>query len=415
MNTRSYSELKIICLSCLLNFFILPPLKIILKESKIVEKLSIYFGIPNISVYIIVFFIFIIVFLLILSSEKVKNFFEKLRYILRWNFKNKINEYSGEERGSEDYKKIVIKYLKESQKVRFVLLSAYTMFYDEREFFIKDTLEKIPKEKRVQKEIIFLLLDPESREFNVRAKWFVKRISKLPTNDPRRVNNLEEYKNRCRSIIINLEKLGTVKYYCSIPIWRLQIFDRTVFVSTYGRERDGHLTNVLQFPAEHPMYDGFYKFFDSIYKRYDYHGLSQKDIEQKIIKLIEEDLNKIPSMRLINNIKNFMWRERIKKVDDLKQVLANKELIKKIKDEYFRIQKITISETDLIKFAYDIEKKKKKFEDVIPQEQLESFKNFFQMLEQNKKKEMKTDSQTLNQRVQAVINRLKSENKELGN
>jgi cell division protein FtsL len=182
-----------------------------------------------------------------------------------WNRKKSV--FSVEEREQEDYQDRITDLIKTSHTIHLLLLSGYTMFWDDRESSLLKAIQALSPEERAEKDFRILMLHPESDHWKSRARLFVRKMKNALGNG--RVRTVEEYKQRCLNIISDLEKLGaTINFYTFEPQWRLHIFDSAVFISFYGRETDGHLTSCYCFPKtdENSIYHGFTKYFNWYWK-----------------------------------------------------------------------------------------------------------------------------------------------------
>jgi len=173
---------------------------------------------------------------------------------------------------SEDFKKRVIKNIERSKRLYFLLLSAHTMFYDERETFIMDKIKNLPAQELKEKDIKFLLMDKNNTFFRKRGEWFVGEMRRL--DYPYHVFTYNEYLNRCKEIEREILKIPiNLKFYKTIPVWRLMLFDEELFVSIYQPEVEGHLSAIYMIKkiSDHPkmsLYWGFYDYFTSLYSEW---------------------------------------------------------------------------------------------------------------------------------------------------
>jgi len=175
------------------------------------------------------------------------------------------------DRGKDEFKQDIIKNIQNSKKIYFLVLSAYTMFYDEREKFILEALENLDRKKLKEKDIKILLLNRESKQFESRGRWFVKKMRR--DRAPYRVKDYKEYVLRCEDIEKELQDIvkpsteNAICYYDCSPIWRLHIFDDMVYVSIYKDDVGGHLTSLFRFEKEahDTIYLGLSKYFNYLY------------------------------------------------------------------------------------------------------------------------------------------------------
>lgn len=145
-----------------------------------------------------------------------------------------------------------------------MLISAYTIFYEE-EKFIFDLLQDLPAKKLKAKDIRVLLLNRDSPTWAERAELLIEK--RLKTNDS---VDFDSYLSRCKESVKRLEAecKAKVEFYDGRPTWRMYIFDQRLFVSRYygppSRFVEGHLSSVSAFDASHPMYAWLYTEFEQL-------------------------------------------------------------------------------------------------------------------------------------------------------
>jgi len=173
--------------------------------------------------------------------------------------------FRGDERNSIQLRHSIIDAMGKSNTMRLLLLSGYTMFFDSKERYIYDTLKRL-RENDHDKKVMALILNPESKAWEHRAKWFIKEMNK--TSEPAMVIDVKEYKERCYKIITELKKIGAkVRLYNNIPIWRMHILDQYVFLSAYTSKNSGHLTSMYRFAKldVDSMHHSLTKYFDDLW------------------------------------------------------------------------------------------------------------------------------------------------------
>jgi hypothetical protein len=172
--------------------------------------------------------------------------------------------YGGEERNQEHFKKEISKHLLNSKRIHLLLISGHTMFYDEREKFIRDILKDISIKGCEKRDIRIKLLDRSTEEFQKRAQWFSQYLFKI---DAINKCSYEEYVNRCQKNEIELKVFFPgceLRFYESMPLWRIHLFDDAIFLSLYQEGIPGHLTQILQFFSGNIIYEGFSKYFNML-------------------------------------------------------------------------------------------------------------------------------------------------------
>jgi hypothetical protein len=180
---------------------------------------------------------------------------------------SKKRSFTAEEREFDNFKRQFKAHLLKSHTLDFLLLSGHTMFYDAKEIFIMKCLKEMGTSLR-ERPFRVLLLNPRCRAFHARAKMFIR--SAEAELDPGRPDNEEVYFRRCKEIIEKFRTLGAVvRFYQIDSVFRLHLFEDTVFVSFYGQATGGHLTMGYRFDKEDEtsIYFGFKKYFDSIWRR----------------------------------------------------------------------------------------------------------------------------------------------------
>jgi hypothetical protein len=176
------------------------------------------------------------------------------------------------DREGEWYRSDIEHQIGSSRRIHLRLISAYTMFYEEREKFIYEKLNRLgsgvgAKDVRIQ------LLDRQSPYFQNRAAWYVDKMQR--ENAPHRPDSVEHYIQRCIEIE-NIIKARfphvKIEFYQREPLWRLHIFDDVLYVSTYydidGPE-EGHRTTVFRLRrddggVENIIYFGLAKEFEAL-------------------------------------------------------------------------------------------------------------------------------------------------------
>ena len=144
----------------------------------------------------------------------------------------------------------------------FLQVSSHTIFYDENEKFILTAFKNLTQTEIEKKDIRFKLLNKQSKHFIDRAKWFTGYLNRIEA--PNRCS-YEEYIRRCDQIVQDIKTIfpqAKIEFYDRSPIWRIGIFDETLFVSTYETGIEGHMTNIFQFYNKNPMYNGFLSYFN---------------------------------------------------------------------------------------------------------------------------------------------------------
>lgn len=199
------------------------------------------------------------------------------------NFKTKVAtlvmKWFGEDeavvdRQSEEFKQEIRVRIKSSHIVYALLLSGYTMFFNDNiEGFILEELKKLPHEERKNKDIKIQLLKRNSTAFKIRAEEF---ITMMEGRDDipfaQKVSSLDEYIGRCKNIEQELKEISNnnVEFYRREPIWRAYIFDDMAFISVYQDGVDSAFSEVLKYPRKThdivtPAYQGLLKHFNSLY------------------------------------------------------------------------------------------------------------------------------------------------------
>jgi len=217
--------------------------------SSVVDRLSSTFHLEKWAIYLALY---------ALSIAAFEYFYS--RYIA-WRLRRK-SIFTHEERGREEFREQVSEYIKSSKTIYFLILSGFTMAYDERETFLIKMLRSLSPEELQNKDIRVLMLHPESDNFRRRADYFVKEMEK--NMDPARVKDVGEYKAKCEGTLDILRSLGAkVRFYSFEPHWRLQIFDDAIFFSFYSLAKGGHLTSLYRFTKDDKdsIYYGFQKYF----------------------------------------------------------------------------------------------------------------------------------------------------------
>ncbi len=161
--------------------------------------------------------------------------------------------------------------IKESQRLDFLLLSGYTMEYQDEQY-LKDCLVDRKASycdcDSAKDGVRFLLLKRDNPLFDGRGESFISRAKKSPVkNNP---DNIDEYKTRSKRIKRELlAELGNVKLYDEPPIWRLFIFDQFTFVTCYEDGKDGHKTNmfILVNSPENSLANALRLHFDTLWDR----------------------------------------------------------------------------------------------------------------------------------------------------
>lgn len=207
--------------------------------------------------------------------RKSKEWIAKLITATRITPKDRyVTKFLEEERTQESYKSELIEQIDKSKTIYFLLLSAYTMFYDDKEKFIFEHLKSITSTEmqKSMKNIRILLLERGAkgnyRLFESRGRWFVREMKQ--ENASYRVTNYTEYVTKCEGIERELKRIGEVKFYKDDPIWRLFIFDTAIYVSIYGDRKSGHQTPIYKLPisSEDPfgIATGFIKYYQCLWK-----------------------------------------------------------------------------------------------------------------------------------------------------
>lgn len=181
--------------------------------------------------------------------------------------------YTVEERSTEKYKEAIKEQFASSKRIYFRLLSAHTMFYDDKEKFIVNLLRKLSVEDIDDKrDIKIQLLDRSSSSFDERANNY---INLMDLHDLPYKCSYQEYMTRCKKIenaLIRIVGIDNVSFYSRRYLWRLYIFDNNIFVSTYSDKPEfieGHLSTAYSFnrDCDVSLFDGFLEEFNSLYKK----------------------------------------------------------------------------------------------------------------------------------------------------
>jgi hypothetical protein len=179
--------------------------------------------------------------------------------------------YTVEERNKEKYKEAIRKQIHSSKRIYFRLISAHTMFYEDKEKFIIGLLRGLSLDDiDKKKDIKIQLLDRSSPSFNQRAEAYVEYINRqdLPYKC-----SCDEYMKRCeriQDILMRIVGRENISFYRRRYLWRLFIFDNVIFVSTYSDDPlvEGHLSPAYSFNRECDvsLFDGFLAEFNSLYR-----------------------------------------------------------------------------------------------------------------------------------------------------
>jgi hypothetical protein len=166
--------------------------------------------------------------------------------------------------GLSAYQREIEDHVKSSRRIYLLLVSGQTMFFDPKEQFLHGALENLTLQALSQKDIRFRLADPNGETFRQRAAWLVDEMKRRM--EPWAVRDVQEYTTRCGTIAARLRQISDdVQYYKREPLWRLLIFDESMYVSTYrdpsGERHQGQLTWVSQIPAESAIYVGLLAHF----------------------------------------------------------------------------------------------------------------------------------------------------------
>ncbi len=224
----------------------------------------------------IILYILEILFKILARKETIKNLKKKSIYIYRnlIIILNKIplfsQQYTAEERNTEKYKKALSEKIKTSKRIYFRLLSAHTMFYDDKEKFILNLFNNFTENDKREKDIKIQLMSREAITFEERAHSFVRAKEKENS-----AFSYDEYMERCKHIETRLTEIfgrEKIKFYQRKYLWRLHIFDDTIFISNYSdipEMTEGHLAPAYSFNREcdASLFDGFLKKFESLYQR----------------------------------------------------------------------------------------------------------------------------------------------------
>jgi len=240
------------------------------------DQIKRYFDVlpPHAIVYLlvgwtIIYFLIYYIWTEYVAETRVWKVLQSLRqHLKRWRedihlTKGAIEAFPQSQR-PDDYKSSVIENLHSSRSAKLLLLSGYTMFYD-NEHYLLDEIGAIGKS--TEKEFSVLLLNPYSSAFKSRGSVFVRRLRARSNTDPAHIRKMSEYIQRAIDIRKQLEKLlphAKIAYYDSQPTWRLHIFDNYLFMSSYDEDKDGHLTEAFRIPNTHPMYKAFNIYFDRL-------------------------------------------------------------------------------------------------------------------------------------------------------
>lgn len=162
--------------------------------------------------------------------------------------------YELHERSGDQYQSDFKICLKASTKIHCLLVTAYTLVYEE-EKFILDYLKTLPVKSMKGKDFKVKLLSTSSPYWDQRARVLVaKRLDKEGID-------VSAYKLKCTDGEKHLKKYfdASIEYYDQPPCWRLYIFDSKLFVSKYfgppsDEFEEGHKTIVAAFEKGHPMY-----------------------------------------------------------------------------------------------------------------------------------------------------------------
>lgn len=153
-----------------------------------------------------------------------------------------------------------------SNKIHILSISGNTMFNDERERFVPETLFA----QSYKKDVKFKFLSPDAPIWSERARWYVEKLRRSGASSPL---TIDEYKEECGNIAMRLCGCWpkSVSYYSREPFYRMHIFDDCLFISLYGFYDDrkifsweeGHLTEVLKINRTpgNPLYDIFCSIF----------------------------------------------------------------------------------------------------------------------------------------------------------
>ena len=222
--------------------------------------------------------LFFAIFKLILKFTPLRIIKTKIRHLFSVivNFIKNVSfiakKYTAEERSTEKYKKAIEEQIKQSRRIYFRLISAHTMYYDEKEKFILDLLKKLTIAELDKKDIKIQLLDRSTISFEERARNFVDMMDK--NGSPHRCS-YEEYLKRCQDIENELSRIAGkdgISFYQRKYLWRLHIFDDVIFISTYSdtpQMTEGHLSSAYSFTrdCDDSLFDGFLKEFLSLYEK----------------------------------------------------------------------------------------------------------------------------------------------------
>lgn len=161
--------------------------------------------------------------------------------------------------GLSAYQHQIEEEIRTSAKIYFLLVSAQTRLFDPKELFIYAALQNLTVRALGIKDIRFKLADPTGEAFERRAEWLVQEMRKRM--EPWAVHDSGEYRTRCASIAEELRAITPqVDHYRREPLWRLLIFDESMYVATYrepnGQRRQGQLTWVSHIPGTSATYEG---------------------------------------------------------------------------------------------------------------------------------------------------------------
>lgn len=176
--------------------------------------------------------------------------------------------FIGEERKNGQYRKEINKQIKKSKKLYFLLITGYNMYYTKDEFFVIKALQKLNDQEKKQKDIKIGLLDRNCPYFKQRANRYLKWLKE--NEHPARCETLAEYITKCEQIENSLRTLlPTAKFffYQEKPIWRLHVFDDSIFVSNYTKD-SAFLTHSCEMSALSSVYQGFTAFLDELIYKY---------------------------------------------------------------------------------------------------------------------------------------------------
>lgn len=205
---------------------------------------------------------------LLVARKSIKNVYINVVKIVH-NSPLVAKKYTAEERSTEKYKNAMKEQFEKSNRIYLRLISAHTMFYDDKERFIVETLRKFNREELKKKDIRIQLLDKGTKLFIERAHDFVKLLE-----SDNITSSYDEYIDQCKNIENRLAELiekKNISFYERKYLWRLHIFDNVIFISTYidVPEAGGHLAPAYSFDrdCDASLFDGFLKEFTSLYEK----------------------------------------------------------------------------------------------------------------------------------------------------